>query len=337
MRYVAQRLLSMIGIIVGVATITFVLSRVLPSSPAELMLGGRPTLEQIAVAEAQLGLDQPLSVQYVRYVADLLRGDLGISLRSGRPVLTEVINRFAATFELTTLTICLVLLIGIPMGVVSGVRQNSWIDNLSRALAVTGVALPSFMLAMGLQMLFHGELGWLPLQGRVDAIVMLDNPVRSLTRLYLVDAAVSGNWVALSSALSHLVLPVATLTFLLLATVVRIIRNTMVEVLREEYIRTPVAYGVPAAVVHYRYALKATLIPTLTVIGLTYGQLLGGTIVVEFIYDWPGLGGLLVSSIIDNDYPVTLGATMFLAALYLFINLVVDLLYFVVDPRLRAQ
>jgi peptide/nickel transport system permease protein len=337
MRYAAQRLLSMIGIIVGVATITFVLSRVLPSSPAELMLGGRPTLEQIAVAEAQLGLDRPLSVQYVRYVADLLRGDLGISLRSGRPVLTEVINRFAATFELTTLTICLVLLIGIPMGVVSGVRQNSWIDNLSRALAITGVALPSFMLAMGLQMLFHGELGWLPLQGRVDAIVMLDNPVRSLTRLYLVDAAVSGNWVALSSALSHLVLPVATLTFLLLATVVRIIRNTMVEVLREEYIRTPVAYGVPAAVVHYRYALKATLIPTLTVIGLTYGQLLGGTIVVEFIYDWPGLGGLLVSSIIDNDYPVTLGATMFLAALYLFINLVVDLLYFVVDPRLRAQ
>lgn len=337
MKYVAQRLLSMIGIIIGVATITFVLSRVLPSSPAELMLGGRPTLEQIAVAEAQLGLDKPLLVQYAAYIGDLLRGDLGDSLRSGRPVVSELANRFGATFELTTATISLVLLIGIPLGVLSGVRQNSWVDNFSRALAVIGVAVPSFMLAMGLQIIFYGMLGWLPLQGRVDAMVMLDSPIQPITRLYLIDAVLSGNWIGLFSTVSHLVLPLATLTILLLATVVRIVRNTMVEVLKEDYIRTSFAYGVPDSVVHYRYALKATLIPTLTVVGLTYGHLLGGTIVVEFIYDWPGLGGLLVSSIIDNDYPVTLGATMFLAGIYLLINLIVDLLYFAVDPRLRAQ
>ena len=337
MKYAVQRLMFMFSIILGVMTITFVLSRVLPSSPAELMLGDRPTAEQVAAAEAELGLDRPLLVQYFRYIGDLLRGDFGDSLRTGQPVLTEVTERLGATFELTTLAMLLVVVIGVPLGVLSAVRQNSMLDNFARAFAVAGVAVPSFILAMVLQMLFYGTLGWLPLQGRLDPIVSLDFPIRPITGLFLVDAALTRNWVAFWDAAAHIALPLLTLTILLLATVTRITRNMMVEVLKEEYIRTAIAYGVSKSSIHYRHALKATLIPMLTVIGLTYGLLLGGTVIVEVIFDWPGLGGFVVFSIIANDYPASLGATLFLAGIYLTINLIVDLLYFVVDPRLRTQ
>lgn len=337
MKYVVQRLILMVGIILGVMTITFVLSRVLPSSPAELMLGDRPTVEQIAAAEVELGLDKPLLVQYVSYVSDVFRGEFGNSLRTGQPVLVEVGDRLGATFELTTLAMLLVVLIGVPLGVFSAVRQNSMLDNVARAFAVSGVAFPSFILAMMLQMMFYGALGWLPLQGRLDPIVSLDSPIQPMTGLFLVDALLTGNWDGFVDALAHIALPLLTLTILLLATVTRITRNMMVEVLKEEYIRTAFAYGVPKTSIRYRHALKATLIPMLTVIGLTYGHLLGGAVIVEVIFDWPGLGGFVVFSIIANDYPASLGATLLLAGIYLTVNLIVDLLYFVVDPRLRAQ
>ncbi len=246
-------------------------------------------------------------------------------------------ERIGATFELTTISIILVILFGGPLGVLSAVRQNSVLDNVARAVAVGGVAIPSFILAMVLQMIFYGMLGWLPLQGRLDPLISLESPITPITRLYLIDAPLTGNWEGFLSALAHISLPVLTLTVLLLATVMRITRNTMIEVLNEEYIRTAFAYGVPKTSIYYRHALKATLIPMLTVIGLTYGQLLGGAVVVEFIFNWPGLGGFLVSSIIDNDFPATVGTTLFLAGIYLFVNLMVDLLYFVVDPRLRTQ
>lgn len=333
----AQRIVLMAGIVLGVVTVTFILSRVLPGSPAALMLGGRATAEQIARAEAELGLDRPLPVQYIAYVGDISRGDFGESLRTGQPVLTEVGNRLAATFELTTLAIVLVVLVGIPLGVLSAVRQNSILDNIARAVAVGGVAIPSFMLAIILQMVFFGALGWLPLQGRLDPILAMDSPIRPITRLFLVDALLTGNWDGFLDALAHIALPALTLTILLLASVTRITRNMMVEVLREEYIRTAFAYGVPKPSIYYRHALKATLIPMLTVVGLTYGNLLGGAVIVEFIFDWPGLGGFLVFSILENDFPAAVGATLFLAGIYLTVNLVVDLLYFVVDPRLRAR
>lgn len=336
-KYVIERLLMMVGIVLGVVTIMFVLSRVLPSSPAELMLGGRPSLEMIAEAEAELGLDQPISIQYFTFIGNLFRGEFGNSLLTNRPVLLEVGERIGATFELTTLAIVFVILFGVPLGVLSAVKQNSMLDNIARTISVGGVAIPSFMLAMSLQMLFYGELGWLPLQGRLNSMVSLDNPIEPITRLYLIDSLLAGNWQGFTSALAHIALPLFTLVILLLATVTRITRNMMVEVLKEEYIRTAFAYGVPKSSIYYRHALKATLIPILTVVGLTYGHLLGGAVIVEFIFDWPGLGAFLVKSISQNDYPASLGATLFLAGIYLTVNLIVDLLYFVVDPRLRAQ
>ncbi|WP_026622815.1 ABC transporter permease [Ensifer sp. WSM1721] len=336
LKSLAQRLFMLIGIVVGVISIMFLLSRVLAVSPAELMLGGRPTPEMVAKVNAELGLDKPLVFQYVHFIGDILRADFGDSLLTRRPVLLEVRERFGATFELTTLATMLVMLIGIPIGVLSAVRQNSMIDNIVRTVSVAGVAMPSFILAMSLQLLFYGTLGWLPLQGRVDPLILLDDPIQPITGLYLVDSLITGNWAGFSSALRHIALPLLTLTILLLATVTRITRNMMVEVLKEEYIRTAFAYGLPNSVIYYRYALKATLIPILTVVGMTYGLLLGGAVVVESVFDWPGLGAFVVSSIVQNDYPASLGATLLLAGMYLLVNLIVDLLYAVVDPRLRT-
>jgi len=336
-RYIAYRLVLMVGILLGVLTITFFLSRVLPASPVNLIVGDRPTAAQMIAAEEELGLNKPLIVQYALFMGRIAQGDFGKSLRTNQPVIVEIRNRMGATIELTTLSIIIVLCVGIPLGVLSAVRQNSWIDNFARAGAVGGVALPAFMLAMILQMIFYGYLDWLPIKGRMDSVTFLDVPFDRVTGLFLIDTLLAGQWIAFKSAVSHLVLPTLTLSIVTLATVTRITRNTMVEVLSEEYIRTAFAYGLSKRTIYYRYALKATLIPMLTVIGLTYGYLLGGAVVVEFVFDWPGLGGFLVFSIVQNDFPAVLGTTLFLAGTYLIINLIVDLLYFVVDPRLRSS
>ena len=190
---------------------------------------------------------------------------------------------------------------------------------------------------MLLQMLFYGTLDWFPLQSRIHSEVLLDYPFERHTGLYLLDSLVAGNWIAFKSAALHLALPVMTLAIASLAVVTRITRNMMIEVLSQDYIRTARAYGVPERVINFRYALKATLVPMLTVIGLTYGFMLGGSVIVEFVFDWPGLGGYVVGAITKNDYPAVMGVTLFLATIYLSINLVIDLLYFAVDPRLRQQ
>lgn len=336
-KYIASRLILMVGILFGVLTITFFLGRVLPASPTNLILGDRPTAEQILRAEEELGLNKPLLVQYGLYLGQVARGDLGSSLRTSVPVIVEIRNRMGATIELTTLAIIIVIIIGIPLGVLSAVRRNSWLDNIARAGAVGGVAIPAFLLAMILQIIFYGQLNWLPLQGRLDSEILLDVAFPRTTGLFLIDTLMAGEWGAFKSAVLHLIMPTLTLAIVTLASVTRITRNMMVEVLSEEYIRTAFAYGVPKRSIYYRHALKATLIPMMTVIGLTYGILLGGSVVVEFLFDWPGLGGFLVLSIVQNDFPAVLGTTLFLAATYLVINLIVDLLYFVVDPRLKTQ
>jgi peptide/nickel transport system permease protein len=327
----------MVGILVGVVAVTFILSRILPGSPVELMLGHRPTAEQIEAARNALGLDLPMHQQFYNYLVAALQGDFGISLRTGQPVLSEIGERMAATFELTTLAVTIVVCVGVPLGVLSAVKQNSMIDHAGRSISIAGVALPVFLIGMMLQMFFYGLLGWLPLQGRINSEVMLDYPFADTTGLYLLDTLLSGQWVALHSSMSHLALPVLTLAIASLAVVTRITRNTMIEVLNEDYIKTAFAYGLSQGKIYYFFALKATLIPMLTVIGLTYGFMLGGSVVVEYVFDWPGLGSYVVGAITKNDFPAVMGVTLFLATLYLTINLIVDLLYYVVDPRLRAS
>ena len=327
----------MVGILIGVLTITFALSRVLPGSPVELMLGHKPTPEQIEEARLSLGLDDPLFIQFWDYVSNAIFGDFGISLMTGRPVLEEVSARLGATFELTTLAVIMVIMLGVPLGIISAVRQNSPIDHLSRTVSIAGVALPLFMTGMILQMVFHGGLGWLPLQGRIGSNMLLDHPFDTVTGLYLIDTLIAGEGGAFISALAHLALPLFTLVIASLAVVTRITRSMMVEVLGEDFIRTARAYGYSSFDIHYRHALKATLIPMLTVIGLTYGYLLGGTVVVEYVFDWPGLGGYVVGAISRNDFPAVMGVTLLLATVYLTVNLIVDLLYYAADPRLRTS
>jgi len=334
-RYVAHRLLMMVGILFGVLTITFALGRILPGSPVEMMLGAKPTQAQIDEARERLGLDRPLPVQFGLYLKGAVRGDFGTSLRSGRPVAREIATRAGATVELVVISLALSTIIGIPLGVIAAVRRDAAVDHLARGLSIAGVALPAFLIGMLLQMVFYGWLGWLPLQSRIAAEVLLDHPFDRVTGLYLVDTLLAGNHVAFQSALAHLALPVTTMTLATVAIVTRNARAMMVEVLGEDYVMTSRAYGMPARTIHYRYALKATLIPVLTVMGLTFGYMLGGSVVVEFVFDWPGLGGYVVGSLINNDFPAVMGITLFLATAYLVINLVVDLAYHLVDPRLR--
>jgi peptide/nickel transport system permease protein len=336
-KYVAQRLLMMVAILFGVLVITFALSRILPGSPIEMMLGHRPTQEQIDLARAEYGLDQSIPIQFFHYVSGVVQGDFGISLRTRQPVLDDLLERMTATFELTTLAVILVIVLGIPLGVLSAVRQNTLSDHLTRSLSIAGMALPVFLIGMILQMVFYGWLRWLPLQGRMNVEVLLDFPFDRVTGLYLIDTLLSGQWLAFKSAAAHLVLPVFTLSIASLSVIIRITRNTMVEVLSEDFIRTARAYGLPSRTVYFRYALKATMIPMMTIIGLTYGFMLGGSVVVEYVYDWPGLGGYVVGAITQNDFPAVMGVTLFLATIYLSINLIVDLLYFVVDPRLQVS
>jgi peptide/nickel transport system permease protein len=336
-RYVAHRLMMMVGILFGVLIITFGLSRVLPGSPVEMMLGAKPTQEQIAEARERLGLDEPIPKQFLIYLGNAVQGDFGTSLRTGQPVTRDIARRASATVELVVVSLGLSLLIGLPLGVISAVRQDSWVDHAARAVSIAGVALPAFFIGMLLQMLFYGALDWLPLQARIGAEVLLDHPFETVTGLYLVDTLLDGNWIAFKSAASHLALPVATMTLATIAIVTRNTRAMMVDVLREDYILTSRAYGLPARTIHYRYALKATLIPVLTVIGLTFGYMLGGSVVVEYVFDWPGLGGYVVGALINNDFPAVMGITLVLAGAYLTINLAVDLTYHLVDPRLRRS
>lgn len=335
--YIFRRAILLVITLVGVITVTFFLTRILPGSPEAMILGRRPTVEQMEAVRHQLGLDLPLYQQYVRYLGEILQGQFGKSFLTSQPVLQDIGRRLMATVELTTLAMFFIVLIGIPIGVLSAVKANTLIDHVVRSLSVTGVALPSFVLGMMLQMLFYGYLQWLPLQGRMTSTVLLDNPFPAVTGLFLVDTLLAGDGVAFRDALAHVVLPLVTLTLANLPLVTRTTRNIMVEVLKEDYVRTNFAYGLPRQDIYFRYALKATLIPLLTIIGLTYGYLLGGAVVAEYVFDWPGIGGYVVRAIVQSDYPAAVGVTLFLAAAYLVINLIVDLLYFFADPRLRAS
>jgi peptide/nickel transport system permease protein len=336
LRYFSRRLAMMLLIILGVATFTFILSRALPSSPVEMMLGSKPTAEQVERAKIELGLDRPVAEQLVRYFLQLGQGQFGTSLRTGQPVIEEIARRMSATAELVTLSLLLAVSIGLPLGILSAARRNLWADQLTRVLAVSGVAVPVFFLGILLQMTFYGWLGWLPLQGRIDSNVLLDTPVHVVTGLMLVDSLLDGNVAAFKSALAHLALPTMTLMLASLATILRSTRNLMIDVLGTDYLRTARAYGASRRRVYFVLALKPTLVPLLTVIGLTYGFMLGGSVITEVLFDWPGIGAYVVESVVTNDFPAVLGVTLVISTLYLSINLAVDMLYFVLDPRISA-
>lgn len=328
---IRQRCWGLILVVAGVCVITFIISHLIPGDPARLLAGDRASDEIVRHIRQQLGLDLPLWQQFARYVDALLHGDLGTSIRTGRPVLEDLKTFFPATLELAFCALLIALLVGIPLGVLSAVYRNRWTDHLVRLMALTGISTPAFWLGLGVIVLFYGKLDWLPGSGRLDD--WFDPPTR-VSGFYLLDSLLEGNIEVFFNALQHLILPAATLAFVHLSIVARQIRSAMLEQLNEDYIRTALASGLPKFTIVVRYALPNALIPSITVLGLALGDLLYGAVLTETVFAWPGMGAYVVSSIQALDFPAVMGFAIVVSFAYVLVNLVVDLLYLWIDPRM---
>jgi peptide/nickel transport system permease protein len=321
-------------VIFGVSVICFVISRLIPGDPAQMMLGPRATPQAIAEMRSRLGLDQPVTTQYIQYMSDLLRGDFGVSIITRQPVLGELWSYIPATLELMLMAMVLSIVVGVPLGVLTALRRDTWVDNLGRGLAILGISAPTFWLGLMLMLLLYAELGWLPGSGRLDIGV---TPPPHVTGLYLIDAAIAGDGLAWRSAFNHLLLPAITLALASVGTVVRLVRGSMIEVLAEDYIRTARAYGLAPWRIHFVYALKNALIPFVTVLGLELASLLFGSVVVESVFAWPGVGNHVLGAILNLDFPVIMGFTVLASVVYVLANLLVDLAYLMLDPRIQIS
>jgi peptide/nickel transport system permease protein len=331
--FLLKRILLLVPSLVGVTLIVFVISHVVPADPVGIALGPEATQEQINAVREAWGLNRPLYVQYAIFLKNLVRGDLGYSLVSKRAVTEELIYYFPATFELTTASMILSILLGIFIGIVSAVYRNRLFDHLTRTYCLFGISMPVFWLGLLLLLLFYVKLGWLPGGGRIaDGI-----QVERLSGFLILDSLLTGNWEALGSALLHLVLPAFCLSSSFLATISRIARSSVLQVIREDYVRTARAKGVPEFLVMAKHVLRNSLLPVITISGILYGQLLGGAVLTETIFSWPGMGRYVVRSILHLDFQPILGFTVLVAILYAVANLVVDLLYSVVNPQIRLE
>jgi peptide/nickel transport system permease protein len=318
----------------GITLLTFVISQVVPADPAVALAGDFATQETIAAIRAKHGLDKPLPMQYVLYLKRLVRGDLGLSIFTNKPVTEDLAQFFPATLELSTAAILLAVLIGLPAGVLAATHRNGPFDHASRILALVGASMPVFWLGLLFSAVFYYYLGWLPAGGRIGVDVA---PPDRITGLMVLDSLFRGNWVAFSSALRHLVLPALTLGCVGAGMIARVTRSSMLEVLGHDYVKTARAKGLSRVVVTYKHALKNALLPTVTVVGLTYGALLGGAVLTESVFSWPGLGRYAVASMLRADFPAVMGVTLLLTIIYSLVNLLVDLLYAALNPTIRYE
>lgn len=332
-----RRIGTSLFVLIGVSVITFFLARVVPSDAAALYIGPKARAEDIERVTKQLGLDKPLPVQYMIYMQELLRGDLGTSISTKRPITEELAGRIPATLELLLSGMFIATLVGVPLGVLSARWQGKPIDVAVRVLSIVGVSMPAFFLGLIFQIIFFRNLHLLPLAGRVDGDLRFSNPLTEITNFILLDSILTGNWVTLKDAFLHLILPSLTLAAYPIGLISRMTRAAMLEVFEQDYIRTARAYGIRHYVVIYLYALKNAISPTLTVIGLTFAFALTGTFFVEILFNWPGLGLFTVRSLLNLDYPAIMGMTLFGATGYVTINLIVDLVQAWVDPRVSLN
>ncbi len=332
LRLLLRRSVGIAAVMLGVSLITFAISHVIPADPVAAALGDHATDAQIAAFRAEYGLDKPLTQQYLIYADDLLHGNLGISIRTRRPVLQDLEDFFPATFELSLAALLISLLFGIPSGIWSSLTRNRLPDHIVRVLALIGGSLPVFWLGLLLIGFFYGQLGWLPSGGRIDDFIQ---PPTRITGLYTVDSLLTGNMPALVSSLEHLLLPAFTLGYFSTAVISRLTRSSMLEVLNQDYIRTAQAKGLRARAIILRHALRNAMIPTLTIIGVTFGSLLSGAVLTETVFSWPGLGLYATASAISLDFPAVMGVTLLAAIVYTLANLFVDVTYSLLDPRIR--
>lgn len=331
LRFTVRRLLLLVPILLGLSILVFLWVRALPGSPAESLLGERADEQSIAQIREQLGLDDPLYVQYWRYLETLAEGNLGTSIATRRPVTTEIRERFPATVELTVAAGIFAILLGIPLGFFAAKRHGGIFDNSSLVLSLIGVSIPIFFLGIILKWIFSVRLGWLPSIGRQDVFIEAEHP----TGFYVLDGILTGNWRAAWDALEHLILPAIALGSIPLALISRITRASVLDVQNEDYVRTARAKGLPSRVVDSRHVFRNAMLPVSTVIGLQVGLLLSGAILTETVFAFPGIGTWLQQAIQNRDYPVLQGGILFVAVIVVVVNLLVDLSYGLLNPRIR--
>lgn len=333
-QFVFKRIAMVIPTFIGITFLTFALIHLIPGDPIEIRMGERgltPEVHQQMME--QLGLDKPLYQQYLTYVSDVVHGDFGNSFKNNEPVMNEFLSLFPATIELATFAILFAILIGIPVGILAAVKRGSFFDHSVMAISLTGYSMPIFWWGLLLMLVMSVQLDLTPVSGRIGAEYWIDN----VTGFMLIDSWLSGEEGAFKSALSHLVLPSIVLGTIPLAIISRMTRSSMLEVLGEDYIRTARAKGLAPMRVIIIHALRNALIPVVTVIGLIIGQLLSGAILTETIFAWPGIGKWVIEAIRARDYPVVQGAVLIIATIIILVNLFVDLMYGIVNPRIRHK
>lgn len=333
--YILRRLALLVPLLIGITLIAFAISHAVPGDPITANLGQKAMSDPkiVAAFRAEWGLDRPVPEQYAVYLGNLLRGDLGRSIKSRRPVVEDLRAYLPATIELATAAILLGAGVGIVLGVIAAVRRNSWVDQVVRVISLLGVSVPVFWLALLMLYFFYARLGWAAGPGRLDAGM---EPPPRLTGFFTLDALFAGQWRTFGNALRHLALPAIVLGSYTTGLITRVTRSSLLEVLGQNYVRVAQAKGLRDRTVVLRHALRNALIPVVTVIGVSYGSLLAGAVLTENIFAWPGIGQYAFRASTSLDFPAIMGVSLLIALIFVAANLVVDLLYFVLDPRLRA-
>jgi peptide/nickel transport system permease protein len=330
-----RRLLGALPNLVGVIVITFLLTRALPGDPAAYFAGGAATQEAVAQVRQQLGLDKTLPEQFLRYVGGLARGDFGTSLTTGQPVLQELLARLPASIEMVLLALTMACAIALPLGVMAATRPGSWIDQLCRLVTTAGVSLPTFFTGLVLSYVFYFLLGWAPAPlGRLDPVF---SPPPAVTGLYLIDALLVGDLALWWAAFKQLILPTVTMGLFVLAPIARMTRASMLQVLSSDFIRTARASGLSATTVRVRYALRNALLPVVTTLGMVFGFMLGSSVIIEKVFGWPGVGSYAIDALTASDYAPVQGFVLAMGVLFVLLNLFVDLLYTLIDPRISLD
>ncbi len=333
LRFTIRRLLLLVPILIGLSLLVFFWIRALPGGPAQALLGERATEQRIAAIEKQYGLDRPVYEQYWRYVKKTASGDLGDSIVSRRPVTDELRERFPATIELAVAAMIFSIFFGIPLGFIAAKKYGGPFDHASLVASLIGISIPVFFLGIILKYIFSVKLGWLPTVGRQSVLIDVPHP----TKFYILDAILAGNPEALWDAMMHLILPAIALGSIPLAVIARITRAAVLDVQNEDYVRTARAKGLAPRIVDGRHVLRNALLPVSTIIGLQVGLLLSGAVLTETVFAWPGMGTWLVQAIRDRNYPVIEGGVLFISFVFVIVNLVVDLTYALVNPRIRVS
>ena len=333
LRFVVRRLLLLVPVLIGLSLLVFVWVRALPGSQASALLGERATPDAVARFERQYGLNRPIHVQYWAYLKSTARGDLGTSVASRRPVTTEIKEKFPATVELAIAAMTFALVLGIPLGFIAAKRYRSPVDHGSLFLSLIGVSIPVFFLAIMLKYVFGVRLGWLPTVGRQDVLLEVEHP----TNFYVLDGIITGNWIAAWDATKHLILPAIALGCIPLAIISRVTRASVLDVQNEDYVRTAHAKGLPPQQVDRKHVFRNALLPVTTIVGLSFGILLSGAVLTETVFAIPGMGSWLKEAIFNHDYAVLQGGILFLAIVFVIVNLIVDITYALIDPRIRVS